>query len=86
MEMASTHIRHVLQTRPTFFYSGVAYLSSFKTYQSKQVCNFEKISEKKTDSCSNFVKFPKDRHFIRRNQVYFSSSNVSTDTPGIVKD
>ena len=35
-EMASTHIRHVLQARiRTLFYNGVVYLSALKTYQNK---------------------------------------------------
>ena len=35
-EMSSTHIRYVLLTRVrTFFYNGVVYLSTFKTYQNK---------------------------------------------------
>ena len=35
-EMASTHIRHVLQTRiRTFFYNGLVYLSAYKSYQNK---------------------------------------------------
>ena len=49
-EIASTHIRHVLQTRiKTFFYNDVVYLSKFKTYQNKKVfnifLNLEKISK-----------------------------------------
>ena len=59
-EVLSTHIRHVLQTRiRTFFYDGVAYLGTFKTYQNKEVCNIFVNSEKISSKNGFLFKFRK---------------------------
>ena len=59
-EMSSTHIRHVLQTRiRTFFYNGVVYLSTFKTYQNKYVHIHNTYSEKISNKNGFLFKFRK---------------------------
>ena len=62
-----------IQCFPYFFWKMFILLINFEFWRAWSWCNW-------------YVFKQKIIQFIRRNQVYFSSSNVSTDTTVIVKD